>query len=267
MATGSFFTSDLFSLYHVVQNTQILYAKELLVSSLKEYFAKDSEYHYVSDVFGFPKVLDHTDVPVEAGLEDDLITRIYIGQTEKEAATYFPAVLVKHTGSSYAPISFNQESECIQYSSRLYIDGYGNKYPVSVPSYFLFYGAWNSTFDIDVITESNQDRGTIVEAISILFQNILNWELQRNGLFVKSTRVGPESIENYNNDNLFKQTISLDCRGEYKRAIPIENLVQIIDICVEFGQILPDGSGTSDPNLQINFDVTIDDMINSIANI
>ena len=266
MATGNFFTSDLASLYHVVQNTQILYAKELLVSSLKEYFAKDSEYHFVQDEWGFPKVLDHTDVNSEAGLHDDEMTRIYIGMTEKQDPSFLPAVLVKHTGSTYRPISFNQDKECVQYDAKLYIDGYGNKYKTYTPSAFLYVGAWDSTFDIDIMAESNHDRASLSQDISMLFQNILNWELQNNGLFVKSTRVGAESLEDYNNDKIFKQTISLECRGEYRREIPINSIIEIINVCCEFGTINEDGTGISDPNLQINFEITMDDLINKAAN-
>ncbi|HUU87602.1 MAG TPA: hypothetical protein VMX17_07585 [Candidatus Glassbacteria bacterium] len=250
MATGGFFYSDLFSIYKVVQNTQILFAKELIVGQLREFFAKDSNYHYVADDYGHPKVIDMTDVPSNAGLQDELSTRIYIGQEEKVDVPFLPSVLVKHTGATYKPISFNQENKCLQKEARLFIDGYGRHYTTYVPKYFIFAGAWDTNFDIDVITESTQDRSTIVEAIAMLFQTISYFDMMYAGLFIKSTRVGGESKEDYVNDKIFRQTISLECRGEYRRIVPIESVVDVIDVCVEFGNIQ---TNTFAENMRFNY--------------
>lgn len=250
MATGGFFSSDLFSIYRVVQNTHILYAKELLVSTMREYFAKDTKYHYVQDPWGFPKIPDHTNLHPEAGINDDATTRIYIGQENKFDIRYYPCALVKHTGSSYKPISFNQDRNCIQQEPRLYIDGYGREYLTYVPKHFLFVGAWDSTFDIDIMAEGIQDRATISEATAMLFQNIAYWDLLQAGLFIKNVRVGGESAEEYMNDKIFKQTVSLECRGEYRRIIPINSIVETISICIEVGNI---DNNAYDPNLEINY--------------
>ena len=258
MGTGSFFSSNLFSLYNVIQNTQILAPKELLLSNLRNYFSKDTKYHYVKDAWGFPKTGDLTDVPSNAGTNDDLTTRIFIGTEQRFDIAYFPAVIVKYSGGTFVPISINEEQDCIQYDYRLYIDGYGKKYNVQIPVGFIYAGAYESTFSIDVLTEGPQDRSTIVEAICMLFQSIARNELTRAGLFIKSVKTDAESSEIYQNDMVYKQTITLECRSEYRRLIPIENIVEVIDLCVEFGNI---GNNLPDPNLQINYQFSFDDII------
>lgn len=257
MSVGTFFSSDLYSLYHVIQNTQILFPKELLLSTLREYFAKDTKYHYVKDPWGFPKTPDHTDLDPSAGFDDDSTTRIYIGQESRMDIPFYPAVLIKHTGSSFVPISINEEKECIQYGYRLYVDGYNNRYNVLVPLGFIFAGAWDLSFSIDVMTEGAQDRATIVEAICMLLQ-IKRDDLTRSGLFIKSVKTDGESSEVYQNDLIYKQSISIDCRGEYRRLIPITNIIEAINVCIEFGDL---ATNNPDPNLQINYYFDISDMI------
>ncbi len=237
VGTGGFFSSDVYKLYNVVQNTQILYSKELLISTLREYFAQDTRYHYVRDEWGFPKTPDHTDLPPNAGWDNDATTRIYIGQEHRFDVKFLPAVLVRHTSSAYVPISINQNQECVEYGYQLFIDGYGNKHALRVPVNYVFAGAWDLGFDIDVITEGPQDRSTIVEAVSMHLQSNVRNQLTYDGLFIKNLRTSGESQELYQNDNLYKQTISLECRGEYKREIPISNIVEIITACIEIGYI------------------------------
>jgi hypothetical protein len=257
MATGGFFYSDLFSIHKVIQNTQILFAKELIVGELREYFSEDSNYHYVADEYGDPKVINMTDVDPKAGLEDEISTRIYIGMEDKEDVPFLPSVLVKHTGATYKPISFNQENKCLQKEARLFIDGYGRQYVTSVPKYYVFGGAWDTNFDIDILTEGTQDRSILSEAISMLFQTISYFDMQYAGLFIKSTRVSGESKEDYKNGKIFRQTVSLECRGEYRRIIPIDSVVDVIDICVEFGNLT---TNTYAQNLQFNYQFDLTDI-------
>jgi hypothetical protein len=248
--TGGFFISDLFSIHRVIQNTMIVYAKELLVSTLKEYFAKDSRYHFVRDAWGFPKVIDHTDLHPDAGINDEDATRIWIGQEHKLDVPFYPAVIVKHSGATYRPISFNQDRECVQNEARLFIDGYGREYVTYVPRHFMFVGSWDTNFDVEISTKGMPDRSTLSEAIAMLLQTIALDDLTMAGLFVKSTRVSGESSEDYGNAKIFKQTVSVECRGEYRRVIPVGNIVEIIDVCAEFGTIDPPALAE---NMQINF--------------
>lgn len=257
MKTGSFFSSNLFSLYNVIQNVQIIYPKELIIGTLREYFSKDTKYHYVKDEWGFPKTPDHTDLDPLSGLNDNETTRIYIGQENKFTVPFYPAVLVKSTSSTYVPISFNQEESCVQYEFITYEDGYGQKYQVSQPAYFIFAGCWDINLVIDVLTEGSQDRSTIVEAISVYLMGVARNQLTGSGLFIKSLRVDSESIENYQNDNIYKQSISLECKGEYRRHIPITDIAEIITICGEIGHMEGE-EFVAAPNMTINHIIDAD---------
>jgi len=259
MAVGTFIPSDLLAIHKVVQNTQLTAAKELLVSTLRDYFRQSFDYHYVSDEYGFPKVLDRTDVPLEAGIEDDEATRIWIGQESKQDVNFYPAVTIRHTGANYKAISFNQDRDCVQFEKRIFTDGYGRNHTISVPQYFLFVGAWDTNFDIDIETESPETRMVLAENITMLFQNIANWELQAKGLFIKSTRLSGEQSVDKHNDKIFKQTVSLECRGEYRRVIPIDSVVDVINVCIEFGLIGNDSPPAE--NLRINFELDLLDVL------
>lgn len=261
MTTANFFPSDLFAIHRIIQNTQIIYAKELIVSALREYFAQDTRYHYVRDEWGFPKVIDATDVHPEAGLHDDLMTRIWIGQENKLDTVFRPSLLVKHTGANYKPIAFNQNNESIQYSKRLFEDGYGNNYVIKVPQYFMFSGAWDTNFDIEVEADAPVDRSALAECVSMLFQSILFNRMPLDGLFVKNTRVSGESVEDFQNNKIFKQTISLECRGEYRRIIPIENLIDVINVCIDFSSMIPPVGSTYAENLRINIQLNLLDVV------
>jgi len=256
VSSGGFFSSNLYSIHNIVQNTQILYPKELIISTLREYFAKDVKYHYVADEWGFPKVPDHTDLNPNAGMYDDLTTRIYIGQEAKFDVRFYPAVLVKNTKTAYNPISFNQEKECLEYELLLFDDGYGNHTYIKSPVNFIIAGRWDLGFEIEVLTEGPQDRSTIVEAICMLFQIIMRDHLIDCGLFIKNVSVGSESFELYQNDNIYKQTISLECQGDFKRKIPITNVIDSISICIELGHYT-NTTFEPAPNLQINYDLDL----------
>ena len=259
MTVTNYFPSDLYSIHRVIQNTQIIHAKELLVSSLREQFARDSTYHYVKDEWGNPKVIDATDINLRAGISDDEMTRIWIGQENKQEVRFLPSVLIKHTGATYKPISFNQDRYTVQYQRRLFTDGYGNTQNIPVPQYFMFVGAWDTNFDIEIETESPVDRSAITEFISLYFQNIGIYDLFPNGLFIKNTRVSGENSEDFQNGKIFKQTVSLECRGEYRRIIPIDNLIDIINICIDFGHITPTEAYAE--NLRINISLSLLDVL------
>ena len=70
MATNSIYKSDLNQLYGLVQSSMIVYPKEIIIQHLRDFFSKDSLYHYVKDEWGFSKKVDHTDLPLGAGLFD-----------------------------------------------------------------------------------------------------------------------------------------------------------------------------------------------------
>ena len=260
MTTTHFFLTDLYAIHKVIQNTQIVYAKELIVSTLRDYFSQDTRYHYVRDEWGNPKVGDMTNKSLTAGIFDHDTTRIWIGQENKQNPRFLPSVIVKHTGANYKPISFNQNKENLHYEKRLFQDGYGHLYNVSQPVYFAFAGAWDTNFDMEIETDSPVDRSIIAECISLLFQNIKNDDLHFNGLFVKNTRVSGENSEDFQNGKIFKQTVSIECRGEYRRIVPVANTIDIINLCIDFGSFIPPSNSTFDENLRINAQVSLLDI-------
>jgi hypothetical protein len=263
--TGDLVRHDLYQIHHVVQNTLMSYPKTLIIEMLREEFSKDSFYHYVSDAYGFPKVPDHTDLPLGAGLNDELTTRIFIGEVFRQDAIYYPALLVKMVSARSAPISMSRNKGVIEYEKQLVIDGYGNTSQFFTPKYIDLAGAWEGTISIDVISRDILDRDNLVSIVMILFTDIRFESLRKAGVLVKSGQPSLGGIaegEDRQQDKLYKATISVDIRTEWRRLIPISSVVERINFCVDFRVL---GSDTiTNPNIAIGESISIWDQIENL---
>jgi len=249
----------------------IVYPKEIIIATLRDFFSKDSYYHYSKDQWGFANTTDHTDLPLGADVPaghpgstatstNFLSTRIFIGENYRYDGIYYPAILVKSGGSRYVPISINREQGSIQYEDIVYEDGYGNVSVVSRPKAFITAGAWEGSIIIDVMTRSLRSRDDIVELIGIYFSEISFDSLYDIGIIVKPLNVSGTSETDDRNDKLFRQTITLDIRTEWRRAIPIGNIIETILFTMQFSDL----SKSTNPvaqNLTINTQVSLTDMI------
>lgn len=263
MSTGVLYRSDLYNLNNIVANPLISYPKELIIGILRDFFSQDSYYHYVRDNWGFPKVVDHTDLPSDAGINDNLTTRIFIGEKYKHDVIYYPAVLVYHAAANSVPISLNREKETVQYSAIKVVDGYGNERLYSIPTHFVFAGAWEGSLTIDVISRSSQSRDEITELISLCLIDIRFEELLRAGLLVKTLSVGSPSEADDRNDKLYRQSVTINYRTEWRREIPITNLVEMINICVDLGRVDKDPPQIA-PNLTVSTSIELVDEISDL---
>lgn len=260
MSTNNFFRSDLPILNHVAQNSMVTFPKEIVIATLRQYFSKDSYYHYVADEWGFPKTPDLTDVVQEAGLHDDVTTRLFIGEVYRQDVVFYPAIIVRHGGANYVPISFNRERGSVQWDTQAYQDGYGNITTFPVPAHFIFAGAWEGSISIDIFTRSLSARDNLAELVAILFTDIQHNNLEKSGLFIKGIQSGGVSESDERNDKLYKTTITLQFRSEWRRHVPINNVVEIINFAVEFGSVDDPDAATS-ANLQVNIEQTLVDLL------
>lgn len=264
MSTGFNQTTDLYDIFSVVQNTMIRFPKDQIIATLREFFADDSYYHYVRDEWGFPKTPDHTDLDTSAGLNDDAATRLFIGEAYRYDGIYYPALLVRAGGFRYVPISMSRNKGVIQYTTTRFIDGYGNESIFSTPSTFCAAGAWEGQIIIDILTRGMRSRDDLVELVMMLFTEISWDELFNIGVSIKPNISASAASEGEDrNDKLFKQTITLDIRTEWRREIPVENLLDIINICVEMGNLEVNPPVLA-PNMTI---VTSVDLLDALQNL
>ena len=225
--------SDLYNLYNIVQQSGIMFGKNLLIDTLREIFNKDKEYHYVRDSFGYPKTPSHEGLDTDAGLEYNATTRIFIGTSFRYDISYLPAITVRQTGSSYKPISFNQNMFVLEYETQRTIDGYGNVTFTEVPSSYEFAGAWEQSFELKITSKSLEDTAHIADIVMAVLQANERLMLQQNGLFIKQMRSTGENTETINaNDPLYTISINLDTYSEWRRSIPISNLVDRVSLCL-----------------------------------
>jgi len=263
MATNNLFKTDLYKIHNVVQNSMIVYPKERIISVLRDHFSLDSYYHYSKDEWGFPNTVDHTDLPLGAGLIDDTTTRVFVGENYRQDVIYYPAILVKHGGSRSVPISINREEGAVQWQFREFDDGYGNIVFFKTPKCFLFQGAWEGTITIEIQTRSIRSRDDLAEIIALCLTDITFKSLQKSGVIIKPISIGAPTESDDRNDKLFRQNITLEIRTEWRREIPIGNLVEIINFSMDFADVI--NSSPTAQNLAINTNFRLlDNLMNEL---
>jgi hypothetical protein len=274
MSTNNFYKSDLMGLHNIVQSSMLVYPKEMIIATLRDLFSKDSYYHYSKDQWGNANTTDHTDLPSGGDIPEGhpgsnslagelLPTRLFIGENYRYDGIYYPAVLVKSGGSKYVPISINREQGGVQYEDIIYEDGYGNQTTISRPAYFFTAGVWEGSIAIDVMTRSLRARDDLCEAIAMCFTEITFNYLHDVGIIVKPINIGGASETDDRNDKLFRQTLTLDIRTEWRREIPISSFIDAIF----FTSYFQDTSSPNNPvasNLTVNTEASITDILLNI---
>lgn len=265
MSSNNFFKSDLEKIHNIIQGSMLVYPKEIIIEFLRNLFSKDSYYHYSRDQWGFANTTDHTDLPLGSDIpkqqeEDGLSTRLFIGENYRYTGIYYPAVLVKNSGSKYVPISLNRNKSTVKYDKVMYEDRYGNKSFVTRPVAFVTAGAWEGQFTIDVVTRSLRSRDDIVEMISLALTDIHFESLVDVGVIIKPISIGGPSESDDRGDKLFRQSINLDVRTEWRREIPINRLIEQINFTIEFRNLLNNDAPTAH-NLTINTNVSVEDFL------
>jgi len=271
MSTNNFFKSDLFNLHNIVQSSMLVYPKEMIIATLRDLFSKDSYYHYSKDQWGFANTTDHTDLPSGGDIPEghpgsnslaaDLLpTRVFIGENYRYDGIYYPAILVKSGGSKYVPISINRDQGGVQYENIIYEDGYGHQTTVSSPAYFFTAGAWEGSIIIDVMTRSLRARDDLVEAVAMCFTEITFDALHDVGIIVKPVDIGGASETDDRIDKLFRQTITLNIRTEWRREIPISSFIDAIFFTASFQDVSNPNNSVA-TNLTINTEVSLTDML------
>lgn len=261
-ATGNFERTDLLNIYNVVQNSIMSYPKELIIGVLRNEFSKDSYYHYVADEFGFPKTPDLTDVAIDAGLNDDITTRLFIGEIFRFNAVFYPAILVKVTNVKSIPISFNRNKYTVENDKLLVVDGYGNQKEVFIPKYFDLAGAYESSISIDIIDRDIVSRDNLAGIIMMMFNDLKFEAFRKAGLVIKPPTIsGISEGEDRQQEKIYKATINLDIRSEWRRLIPIDSLVDKINICIDIMNL---HTKQPVPELEINTYIDLADAIENM---
>lgn len=261
MVSTHFFKSDLNSIHHIVQNTMNLHSKELVLFSLRDFFAQDTFYRYVVDNYGYAKVVDVTDLPLDAGINDDATTRLCIQEAFKMEADFYPAIIVRAGSFNSVPISFNRETSSVQWDDLIFQDGYGNIKTFKTPKHFIFAGAWEGSINIDILARDMRSRDDLIDLVSIRFVDIAFNELVKEGMIVLGVSTAGPSESDDRNHKLFKDTVTLKIRTEWRRHIPVGNIIEVISAAIEFGQ-LP--SGIISPNLTVNTELTLIEVLSNL---
>lgn len=233
--SGTKVFSDIYELDHIIRHSGIMVGRNTFIDVIREVFRRDREYHYVHDKFGYPKTPSHLGLDREAGHEDNTTTRIYIGGTHREDIAFLPAITVRPASISNVPISFNQNRGTYKYGYQKLVDGYGNQSIIQVPTAITYSGGWDQTFEIKVSSRSLEDAISIADIILISLEGVYRDDMQQNGLFLKSISASGQSEENIGEaDPIFHISISANTYSEWKREIPISNLVNRIQLCFNF---------------------------------
>lgn len=274
MSSNNILKDNLNSLYNITQSSFLVYPKQMIITTLRDYFSKSDYYHYQADQWGFPNVTDHTDLPLgadlpsgpgarpELSLTNPLSTRLFIGENYHFSGIYYPAILVKSAGGKYVPVSINREKGSIFYEDLVFTDGYNEKV-VSSPKHFITAGFFDTNITIDVLTRSLRSRDDLIEHIAMCFTEVNFESLVDVGIVVRPLSFSATSERDDRSDKLFMQSISLDIHFEWRREIPISGIVEAIVFTVQFKDLNNPNSIIS-PNLTI---VTENSLLDNILNL
>lgn len=260
MATNSIFKSDLNKLYGLIQSSMIVYPKEIIIQHLRDFFSKDSLYHYVKDEWGFGKKVDQTDLPLGAGMFDNLTTRIHISESHPHDGIFYPFVMVRHSSAKYVPISINRDAGKYETEDRIFEDGYGNRTIFKNPTKFVFEGVFEGSLSIEIAARSPRTRDDVAELISMYLTDIGFDQLYHAGLVIKPVSIGAPSETQDRNEYVYKVPINIDYRMEWRREIPIGNIVEAILFSITF-QNLDDPNSVPAQNLTINTKNSFSDIL------
>lgn len=273
MATNNFFKSNLMNLHNIVQASMLVYPKEIVIATLRDLFSKDDYYHFSKDQWGFPNTTDHTDLPPGSDIptyhnanganQEGLSTRLFIGENYRYDGIYYPAILVKSGGSRSVPISINREQGGVQYEDIIFEDGYGNQTIVHKPVSFITAGIWEGSIIIDVMTRSLRSRDDLVEAVAMCFTEVTFDTLVDVGIIIKPINIGGASESDDRNDKLFRQTLTLDIRTEWRREIPVDTIIDAIFFTATFAELSRPGSPAS-ANLAVHTETSLTDILLNI---
>lgn len=205
----------------IVQNSLMVHPKNIVIDFLRREFSTDSEYTYRSDEYGFPLVRDLTSVDIDS----ELTTKILISDAFRFDIKFFPNIIVSAKGGSYKPLSANQNA-AIKYRTDVVEDIYGDRIVVKTPTHRVYAGLWDLNLEIQINTESHTETEELADLVAIMMQYKLFHDLRAAGLVIKTLSVGAESAEQYANDYIYSQSISIGGMSEWRVEIPVENLVE-----------------------------------------
>jgi hypothetical protein len=255
-ATSHRVYSDLFNISNFVVQTCVSQGKNLIIDALREYFKKDTFYRYEENAWGFPMTPNLTDLPPD--IQERRTSRIYIGDIFRFEKRFYPSVTVRHSSAKYYPISFNQNFFNTKYRLDLVIDGYGERSYVRTPTHHTICGAWDQTFEIIIATDAIPDREELSDIISAFMIGVARQELSESGLGIKTVSISGEREEDYANDKIYLQTISIETYSEWRREIPIDSIVEMINFCFSFGLFSSGRFVTDTTSINISDSITVE---------
>lgn len=220
--------SSFFEDNYIVQQTAIVHPKTLLIDGLRKVFRNDSIFTYRDDEFGYPLTPDQTGVDPDS----EATTKILISDAYRYEVKFFPAIVIKSSGGSYKPTSFNQNMT-YKYRTDIVETEYGARKQISTPTHRVYTGRWELGFEVGIYSESQSELEELTDIVSIAIQYVLWNELRANGLFVTQVRIGAESAEPYANDYVYSTAISLSTLSEWRVEVPIENIVEKIAFSIQ----------------------------------
>jgi hypothetical protein len=222
--------SDLFKDSNIIRQVAVAQGKNLIIDSLREYFKKDTFYTYRTDGFGFPLIPDHTQL--DPSIQNSLTSRIFIGNNFRFDKRYYPSITVHHSSAKFHAIGFNDN---LTTKYRLdYVKDNGQIVWLRTPTHRVLAGAWDQTFNVKIMSESDLDRDEIADIVSSFFIARERENLYDSGLFIKSVGIGDKQEEEWANDKIYTQTVILETYSEFRREIPIEDVVEIVNFCFQY---------------------------------
>lgn len=190
---------------------------DIITRYLKDMFSMHPIYTFVK------RVIDgkYDSYDMDYDLSKIMITQKYTGES-----FFLPLITVELSSSKLDLIQFNNSQFKTTIKYRMNPDGsfVRDEMGRPIPSHYIYNGKIESEINLIIAASSTIERDELCNFISLLLIDIANDELFKKGVFVIPNTINissPDETE-YNNNYIYKQTISFSVYSEWSHIIPID---------------------------------------------
>jgi hypothetical protein len=98
-------------------------------------------------------------------------------------------------------------------------------------------GAWNQSFEVQIAAESTPDREELTDIVSSYLIGAARQSLYEAGLHINKVSMSGEREEDWGNEKVYLQGITVETYSEWRREIPIDAnaIADTINFCFNYG--------------------------------
>lgn len=202
--------------YELTQSTHSDVIVDTIVEFLRQCFSNHPNYTYIPREDSWGPDWEHT--------------KIVIVDKYTEDALFLPVITTSVDSVRTKWLQFSQSPFQTVLKSQMNSDGSikRDKDGRELPSHYEYTGAYEGTISLIISANDTLEREELCNLIHVILAESGRDTLYMRGIFVSNVTVGGGSEIEYRNDFIYQQTISLDVYSEWRRKIPVGEVLRSI---------------------------------------